>query len=110
MDTSNPSIDIDREGPLIPKENWRYCAPTRQWLAYALDLGLMDLFSLDTRGGNLTTDSNTWCLGNASLGPLIVWGVPLNDNFTRFYSADFDHYRQLTGNGQHSIVTVSDCR
>lgn len=59
-------------------------------------------------GSNLTTDSNRWCLRNASLGPLIVWGVPLNDNFTRITAGDFESYRRLTSNAKHSTVVEGE--
>ena len=61
-------------------------------------------------GRNLTTDHNRWCLHNASLGPLIVWGLPLDNNFTRIDASaeDFRRYRALTGNGGHSTLQVGE--
>ena len=57
-------------------------------------------------GHNLQLDSNQWCLLNASLGPIIVWGVLFNDNFTRIQGDQFSQYQQLTKNGKHSIAKV----
>eukprot|EP01046_Picozoa_sp_COSAG06_P048449 COSAG06_NODE_7245_length_2576_cov_1.494341_2_plen_60_part_00 len=51
-----------------------------------------------------------WCLRNASLGSLVVWGVPLDNNFTKigFSTAELDRYTRLTGNGEHSTVAVGE--
>lgn len=59
-------------------------------------------------GKQFITDSNSWCLRNASIGPLIVWGVPLDDNFTRITASEFGSYRLLTGNGKRSTVVSDD--
>jgi hypothetical protein len=53
-----------------------------------------------------TSDYNQWCLLNVSLGPLVVWGVRFDNNFTRINGDDFAQYRRLSNNGEHSRAAI----